>query len=74
MFVKEAAAVSNTPEGKQRPLIAAGNMQKYVSGLRSMAEDAGKQFAAGVVLYAGERTVPFGANLWAVPISELWAE
>ena len=44
------------------------------SGLRSLAEDAGKQFAAGVVLYAGERIVPFGVNLWAVPISELWAE
>jgi predicted AAA+ superfamily ATPase len=44
------------------------------SGLRSLAEDAGKQFAAGVVLYAGEKVVPFGAHLWAVPISELWAE
>jgi predicted AAA+ superfamily ATPase len=44
------------------------------SGLRSLAEDAGKQFAAGVVLYAGEKVVPFGPHLWAVPISELWVE
>jgi predicted AAA+ superfamily ATPase len=44
------------------------------SGLRSLAEDAGKQFAAGVVLYAGEKMVPFGPHLWAAPISELWAK
>ncbi|HYK87760.1 MAG TPA: ATP-binding protein [Acidobacteriota bacterium] len=42
-------------------------------GLRSLAEDAGKQFAGGVVLYGGEKVVPFGPHLWAVPISELWA-
>lgn len=44
------------------------------SGLRSLAEDAGKQFTAGVVLYAGEKMVPFGSHLWAVPISDLWAD
>jgi predicted AAA+ superfamily ATPase len=32
-----------------------------------------KHFRAGVVLYAGARTLPFGDRLWAVPISGLWA-
>ncbi len=26
----------------------------------------------GIVLYTGEHTVPFGENMWAVPISALW--
>lgn len=30
-------------------------------------------FVNGVVLYAGERTVPLGDRLWAAPISALWA-
>ena len=27
----------------------------------------------GIVLYSGEHILPFGENLWAVPISSLWA-
>jgi hypothetical protein len=57
-------------EVKSSHAVSAGDF----SGLRSLAEDAGKQFAVGVVLYAGEKMVPFGPHLWAVPISELWAE
>jgi predicted AAA+ superfamily ATPase len=41
-------------------------------GLRSFAEDAGSRFAAGVVLYAGEQTIPFGGSLQAIPITALW--
>ena len=44
------------------------------AGLRCLAEDAGKHFAGGVILYTGETTVPFGPHLWAMPISELWAD
>jgi len=43
------------------------------SGLRKMAEAAGKRFVAGVVLYDGDATIPWGPNLWAAPISSLWA-
>lgn len=43
-------------------------------GLRHMRERIGARLAAGVVLYAGERTLPFGEGLWAVPLSALWAE
>jgi predicted AAA+ superfamily ATPase len=41
-------------------------------GLRSLADDAGQSFTAGVVLYTGDRVVPFGKNLWAVPVAGLW--
>ncbi len=41
-------------------------------GLRKLRESAGKHFAAGVVLYDGETTTPFGDRLFAVPIRSLW--
>ena len=41
-------------------------------GLRALAEATGKRFVRGVVLYGGAQTIPFGANLHAVPISALW--
>lgn len=43
-------------------------------GLRKLREIAGKRFAAGVVLYDGEATVPFGGRLFGVPIRALWEE
>jgi len=41
-------------------------------GLRALAAAAGKKFVRGVVLYTGTSTVPFAANLHAVPINALW--
>lgn len=45
-----------------------------MSGLMQMRERIGSRLAAGVVLYAGEQTLPFGDRLWAVPLSTIWAE
>jgi predicted AAA+ superfamily ATPase len=42
-------------------------------GLRALAEIAGPRFRRGIVLYTGETAVPFGANLHALPLSNLWA-
>ncbi|GHT88822.1 hypothetical protein AGMMS49960_20940 [Betaproteobacteria bacterium] len=44
-----------------------------LAGLKRFAEVAGELFAAGVVLYDGEQTLPMGDKLWAVPLSTLWA-
>ena len=41
-------------------------------GMRKLQEAAGKRFKAGVVLYDGEATAPFGDGLYAVPIRRLW--
>lgn len=44
---------------------------------RSMAvlrDERRDSFRCGVLLYAGERTLPLGERLWAVPISGLWAD
>ena len=42
-------------------------------GLRTLAEAAGKRFRRGVVLYTGGQTVPFAANLHALPMEALWS-
>ena len=45
---------------------------KDFSGLHKLQEAVGDRMAAGVVLYDGETTLPFGDRLWAVPIRRLW--
>ena len=42
-------------------------------GMRKLKEAAGKRFKAGIVLYDGEATAPFGDGFHAVPIRRLWA-
>jgi uncharacterized protein len=41
-------------------------------GLRALQEQAGKDFACGVVLYRGTSTIPYGDRFWAIPVSALW--
>lgn len=41
-------------------------------GLTEIKSLLGKKFVRGIVMYAGNNTVPFGENLYAVPISALW--
>ena len=41
-------------------------------GLYKLQHAVQQRFAAGLVLYDGEAAVPFGENLYAVPISTLW--
>lgn len=42
-------------------------------GLRKFATALEKPFKLGLVLYDGDRTVPFGDRLWAAPLSCLWS-
>ena len=41
-------------------------------GLRRLAERLGNDFIAGIVLYTGTSTLPFGDRLRAMPVSTLW--
>jgi len=45
---------------------------KHFRSLRSLRQDLGKRFKAGVVLYAGSEIIPFGDSLFAVPLAALW--
>lgn len=42
-------------------------------GLRHLQETEPTHFQCGIVLYAGRELVPFGPQLWAVPLSFWWA-
>ena len=43
-------------------------------GLRHLRDKLGAGFKAGVLLYTGESSVPFGDRLAAVPLSSLWSQ
>ena len=44
-----------------------------LKGLRVLRETLGKRFLRGMVLYAGSEFVPFGTELYALPVSALWS-
>jgi predicted AAA+ superfamily ATPase len=41
-------------------------------GLKYLQEETGKNFIAGIVLYTGSESIPFGKNLYALSINSLW--
>lgn len=43
------------------------------AALARLRDRGATDLRAGVVVYAGEATVPFGERLWALPVSALWA-
>ena len=55
-------------EVKASATVRAGDFR----GLRHLRECIGPRLVSGVVLYAGEQTLPFGEGLWALPLSALW--
>lgn len=42
-------------------------------GLEELRDSRGEEFVAGVVIHTGERTLPFGDRMWALPVSALWS-
>ena len=42
-------------------------------GLDYLSNVLGPEFVRGIVMYTGKTAVPFGKNLFALPISSLWA-
>jgi predicted AAA+ superfamily ATPase len=44
---------------------------KHLHGLR---DKLGDRFTAGVIIYLGNRVVPLGERIWAVPVAMLWAD
>ncbi len=52
---------------------AASVRARDFAGLRHLRDKLGDRFKAGVILYTGERSLPFGDRLTAVPLQGLWA-
>ena len=42
--------------------------------LESLRRDLGEKFVRGFVVYPGTDIVPFGEQLFAVPLASLWTE
>ena len=43
------------------------------AALQALRDQLGQRFQAGVVFYLGEQVLPFGDELWLVPVPTLWA-
>ena len=42
------------------------------NGIRKLSEVTKDRFVIGILTYDGDKVIPFGSNMWAVPISNLW--
>jgi len=42
------------------------------AAIAKLRDARGTHFKAGIVVYAGQQTVPLGDRMWAVPVSGLW--
>lgn len=51
---------------------AATVRQDDFRGLRHLAKRVGDDFIAGITLYSGQQTLPFGPKLLAMPTSTIW--
>jgi uncharacterized protein len=71
----EVDTVLETPDGRVAAIeakAAATVTARDFRGLRMLRDAGSTAFVAGVLLYCGTQTLPFGDRLWAVPISCLW--
>ena len=46
--------------------------ERDFQGLKHMRDQLGSRLRAGIVVYTGQRTLPFGERLFAVPLEGLW--
>jgi len=53
--------------------LAAAVTAKHFSGLRVLKAIAGRNFVSGAVIYTGSQVVPFGHDLYAMPVPALWS-
>lgn len=52
---------------------AASITRRDFAGIERVAAAAGSAFVQGIVLYDGDQFLPFGSNMYAVPLTALWA-
>lgn len=72
---EEVDVVLESPSGRLVGLQVKATVSLQASdfrGLRSLAESARQRFQRGILLYLGDQAVPFGSNLFALPITSLW--
>lgn len=55
-------------EVKSRDTITPSDLK----GMETLRQLTGHHFVCGIILYRGRDVIPFGKNVWAVPICNLW--
>jgi hypothetical protein len=71
----EVDAVLESADGRVAAIevkAAATVRTEDLSGLRHLRDRLGDRFVAGLVLYTGQQTLPYGDRLRAVPLDALW--
>jgi hypothetical protein len=68
IVVEDSAGAVVGIEVKASATVSSGDFK----GLRKLADACGDDFKLGLVLYDGEKGVPFGNHLFAAPLSCLW--
>jgi predicted AAA+ superfamily ATPase len=71
----EVDAVLETPDGRVVGIeVKAGATVRNedLAGLRNLANLLGDRFVAGIVLYTGQQTLPFGSKIRAIPMDAVW--
>jgi hypothetical protein len=74
----EVDVVAEAPDGrlvavevKASSTVGAGDF-KHLTLLRDRLDDIGQPYVAGVVIYLGDKVLPFGERLTALPMCHLW--
>lgn len=74
----EVDVVAEAPDGrlvavevKASSTVGAGDF-KHLTLLRDRLDDIGQPYVAGVVIYLGDKVLPFGDRLTALPMCHLW--
>jgi predicted AAA+ superfamily ATPase len=70
LIVEDDSGTIAGVEVKAASTVATGD----VKHLQALRDKLGNRFAAGVVLYLGDRVVPLGDRTWALPVAMLWAD
>lgn len=45
-----------------------------IKNIKTLQEELGERFFRGIVLYAGDKIIPYGNNIYAMPIVSLWTQ
>jgi hypothetical protein len=73
---KEVDFVLERPDGRLAAIEVKGRDSVSASdfkGLKELCRLTEDDFVCGIVLYRGNKIIPFDKNMWAVPVDELWA-
>ncbi len=73
---KEVDFVLERPNGKLSAIEVKGRdavTESDFKGLKELRGQTGGDFICGIVLYRGNKIIPFADSLWAVPVESMWS-